>query len=571
MTSMKCVIPGVNLRVFGRAIQSLSKIGDELYFEPLEDGLYLRSVNSCRSAYACFQFSPSFFLNYINGSVGGGEDLDEEPLRCKVGMKSIMTVFRSLATIDKMVEKCCISLNMSEARLVFQMYCRHGIVKTHNLAFIECETLQAVFSKDMCPNKFTSPPKLLCDAVLNFQNTQEEITLIVRPDFVALKNYVEDEPDPKKVMHTEFTLSPNEFENYQIGVDTDVTFCLKELRAILAFADITGLPITLQFEGAGKPITLSINSDLSFEANFVLATLADDEPSQMQHYTQTKSNYPSHSTTRKQSKVDGRNSVTNRNTSNASRSINKVPKQSVQPETSNDMNDSDDDDLTMAMMDVTAPDESVSHNNGGHQSSQHISVNSKIPDHRVLSNKNVSMETNVASGENDDDEEWGRGNEGDRNIHNYPALSLKNKAPDRGKERLLGDLHCAPIGNNLKGGGQNLSRIESTQGETNEMPHSTMNKSNNLHEPTLAGKKKLSLKSASSSNSDVSPVISLQDQNLPNNQSLLEELEEDEDDIPPTPPSKKFRSVFFGTQSSTQPSQSQPKFALLAPDSDEDS
>ena len=36
--------------------------------------------------------------------------------------------------------------------------------------------------------------------------------------------------DPAKVIHTEMMLAPEEFDNYQIGVDTDVTFCLKELR-----------------------------------------------------------------------------------------------------------------------------------------------------------------------------------------------------------------------------------------------------------------------------------------------------------------------------------------------------
>lgn len=38
--------------------------------------------------------------------------------------------------------------------------------------------------------------------------------------------------DPDRVIHTEMMLVPEEFDNYQIGVDTDVTFCLKELRVL---------------------------------------------------------------------------------------------------------------------------------------------------------------------------------------------------------------------------------------------------------------------------------------------------------------------------------------------------
>ena len=36
--------------------------------------------------------------------------------------------------------------------------------------------------------------RLLADAVVNFQTNQEEITLLITPEKISLKNYVDDEP-----------------------------------------------------------------------------------------------------------------------------------------------------------------------------------------------------------------------------------------------------------------------------------------------------------------------------------------------------------------------------------------
>lgn len=38
--------------------------------------------------------------------------------------------------------------------------------------------------------------------------------------------------DSSRVSLIEISLTPEEFDNYQIGVDTAITFCLKELRVI---------------------------------------------------------------------------------------------------------------------------------------------------------------------------------------------------------------------------------------------------------------------------------------------------------------------------------------------------
>ena len=97
-----------------------------------------------------------------------------------------------------------------------------GIVKTHNLGFQECETLQAVFTKELCPNhikvqsrspvhvyiyiidvifvvRITSSGinfitfRTLSEVVLNFPTSLEEVTVAAEPEKITMKNYVEED------------------------------------------------------------------------------------------------------------------------------------------------------------------------------------------------------------------------------------------------------------------------------------------------------------------------------------------------------------------------------------------
>ncbi|XP_048826593.1 cell cycle checkpoint control protein RAD9A [Brienomyrus brachyistius] len=265
---MDCILIGSNVKVLAKAVQSLSKLGEELYLEPQENGLALRTVNSSRSAYACFLFSPLFFQKYTPPK--------SSTQRCKMVIKSVQAVFKSLSSLEKTVEKCHIELDIEKSRLTFTLHCKHGLLKTHNLSFQDSESLQAVFDKESCANALTAQPKLLVDTVLHFPPSLEEVRVSVNDERVLFRNHVEDEAEQSRAMMTELCLSAEEFDRFAVNMHTCITFCLKELRGLLVFAESSGLPVSMYFDEPGRPLVFSLTDDSVLEVNFVLATLSEE-------------------------------------------------------------------------------------------------------------------------------------------------------------------------------------------------------------------------------------------------------------------------------------------------------
>ncbi|XP_045631797.1 cell cycle checkpoint control protein RAD9A isoform X1 [Ursus americanus] len=296
---MKCLVTGGNVKVLGKAVHSLSRIGDELYLEPLEDGLSLRTVNSSRSAYACFLFAPLFFQQYQAAASG------QEALRCKILMKSFLAVFRSLAMVEKSVERCCISLNGRSSRLVVQLHCRYGVRKTHNLSFQDCESLQAIFDPALCSHVLRAPARVLGEAVLPFPPALAEVTLgIGCGRRVILRSYQEEEAESTvKAMVTEMSIGEEDFQQLQAQEGVAITFCLKELRVrlplahsppcppcpargltvlllpsqgLLSFAESANLALSVHFDAPGRPAIFAVKDSL-LDGHFVLATLSESD------------------------------------------------------------------------------------------------------------------------------------------------------------------------------------------------------------------------------------------------------------------------------------------------------
>lgn len=548
------------MKLFAKAIHCLSKIGSELYLEALSEGLALRTVSSSRSAYACFLFNESFFISYEDGSSDLPAGSQEEDLfKCKIAMKSCLSAFKSMNTIEKTVDQCKIDLNVREARLVFLLYCRHGITKTYNLTFQECETLQAVFSKDLSPNFMTAQAKILNDAVYNFPNNQEEITLCVCPETFKVKNYVDDEPDPNKVIHTEMMLVPEEFDNYQIGVDTDVTFCLKELRAILIFAEFSSQPINVHFETSGKPIVFSMDGDPTYEADFVLATLVDHDSSiqssQASVTAAAASNQqPSTSKVLKDKQVNScakknlppQSEITRQNTAGRLHNNPSVSQNSQRSDHGNNneqddsmFNDDDDDDL-----DITEIDQAVLDGKAPESSQKTEERDDKIINHKD------SVKTN--------------------------PVSRSQRSADANKSSVLDDFFgdSFPYQDLFTTGKRDLSVIpEASQ----ENANTSFRSAKPIQTPPSSVAEVSFMKNVdmpSLGDSCVSPEgdsLKQTGQKKTRGRELDDSLmdvvaDEDYDFIPGTPPHKKFKSMFFSASKSQGVSQD----VVLAADSDED-
>ncbi|CAG04785.1 unnamed protein product, partial [Tetraodon nigroviridis] len=149
-----------------------------------------------------------------------------------------------------------------------------GLLKTHNLSFQDSESLQAVFDKDSCGNVFRCNPRVLVDTVMHFPPSLEEVTVSVTDERMWVRNHVE-EHDQGKAMLTELCLGPDEFDQFAVQNHKSITFCLKELRGLLVFAESTSLPVSMHFDEPGSPVVFSV-TDSVLEGNFVLATLSDD-------------------------------------------------------------------------------------------------------------------------------------------------------------------------------------------------------------------------------------------------------------------------------------------------------
>ncbi|EDQ93057.1 uncharacterized protein MONBRDRAFT_22430, partial [Monosiga brevicollis MX1] len=299
---MEASLRAAELKVFAKAIQCVARIGEDLHLEAKDTTLELKTVSQARNAFARIVFHEPFFEHFklrardaATGSIG-----------CCINAKAVLAAFKSLTNIDKTVQLCQLTLDVVQARLVIKLICFFDIVKTYNLYYEDFDDVTVVYSKTDCRNVLENNPRLLLEAVANFQSGLEEICFDVKTASSSsegageftLENYIEVEEDQNKPsLKTKLELHSSEFLTYQVLRPTRLVFCLQALKQLLSFLDSLNEPMTCHFDHSGRPIIFSQQrTDMSID--FVLATLEHENeyPEPALPSQSIRADSPSHST-----------------------------------------------------------------------------------------------------------------------------------------------------------------------------------------------------------------------------------------------------------------------------------
>ncbi|VDP15456.1 unnamed protein product [Onchocerca flexuosa] len=264
-----------NFKIFARAILALNRIGNELYMEPNNFGLVLRSLSCSKSAFGTFMFSRSFF------SECDVLRLDSNAYNvCRIPMKCALSAFKCVKNSEKAVLSCQLYLNPRADSMLIQLTHTYDVIRNHKIPFFECTTMfRTIVDKANLNNCFVIQARLLLEMFNRMHHNTDEILIDAKTEEISFRNYITHEQDRDMVMKTEGKIPVAEFKRYSVQRPAEITVNLKELKAIVNFADVHQSLVSIYFDQPGIPIVIALEDDVNYTAEVILATAVDDPAS----------------------------------------------------------------------------------------------------------------------------------------------------------------------------------------------------------------------------------------------------------------------------------------------------
>ncbi|KAK0388390.1 hypothetical protein NLU13_4635 [Sarocladium strictum] len=271
---------------FRDALICLNKFSDDVSMEARKDSFLLTTLNTSKSAYAGFRFSTTKFFSRYQYQ-GGGQF--RERFYCNLYIRALISLFRSRTSNDlqrdaerqTLIERCDVSIEDGEgvkSRFIARIIFRNGLTSTHRLPYEVALPTHAKFNRQDSPHHWTISSRTLRQLMDHFGPGIEFLDINTDGDHVNFTCFseksVSEDAVLKKPLQTSIAVEVDEFDDIDVEDKLHIVISVKDFRAIIQHAGITGNEISARYSIPAKPIQLSYSSD-AISCEFLIMTVGE--------------------------------------------------------------------------------------------------------------------------------------------------------------------------------------------------------------------------------------------------------------------------------------------------------
>lgn len=286
MVVLSFTISDDGVGAFRDALICLSKFSDDVSLEARKDSFVLSTLNSSKSAYASFKFATTKFFSRYQYH-GGGQF--PERFYCTLYIRALISLFRSRSGLDNqrdadkqtIIDRCDVVIEDGEgieSRFISRIIFKNGLTSTHRLPYEIAVPVHAKFNKQDAPHHWTISSRTLRELMEHFGPGVEYLDINTEGDHVKFTCFsektVSEDMVLKKPLRTTISLEIDEFDDIDVEDDLHIVITVKDFRAIIQHAGITGNDISARYSLPACPIQLAYLGD-SISCEFLIMTVGD--------------------------------------------------------------------------------------------------------------------------------------------------------------------------------------------------------------------------------------------------------------------------------------------------------
>ncbi|EFZ02920.2 DNA repair protein Rad9 [Metarhizium robertsii ARSEF 23] len=202
---------------------------------------------------------------------------------------SLISLFRSRSSSESqrdaekqtLIDRCDITVEDGEgikSRFIARIVFRNGLTSTHRLPFEVAVPVHAKFNRQDAPHHWAISSRTLRQLMDHFGPGIEYLDINTDGDHVNFTCFsektVNEDAVLKKPLQTSIAVETDEFDDIDVEDKLHVVISVKDFRAIVQHAGITGNAISARYSLPAKPILLSYAGD-ALACEFLIMTVGE--------------------------------------------------------------------------------------------------------------------------------------------------------------------------------------------------------------------------------------------------------------------------------------------------------